>query len=139
MEAFATAEDYTSRYGAVDDEAQLKVLLQDATAYLLALYYAEFGEEYAEGAHPIFDLNAPAVCCAMVSRTLNTPAGMEGVSNVSQSADIYSASYTFANPTGDFYLTKSDKERLGLGGMTIGTIAPLTLKDRPVPTESEGE
>lgn len=139
MEAFATTEDYKVRYGAVDDEAQLKVLLQDATAYLLSLYFAEYAQEYEKDAHPIFDLNAPAVCCAMVSRTLNTPDGMDGVSTMSQSADIYSASYTFANPTGDFYLTKSDKERLGMGGMSIGTIAPLTLADRPVPTESEGE
>lgn len=137
MAAFATADDYKARYGAVEDEARLTVLLEDATSYLLALYYKEYGEEYAQGVHPVFDASAPAVCCAMVSRTLNTPTGLEGVSNVSQSADVYSASYTFANPTGDFYLTKSDKERLGIGAATVGTIAPLTIKDRP--EESAGE
>ena len=130
MSAFATAEDYIARYGEVDDTARLTAQLEDASNYILSLYIAEYGEDYEKGAHPVFDLNAPAVVCGMVSRVLNVPADMAGVSTASQSADIYSASYTFANPTGDFYATKSDKERLGLGGTRIGTIEPLTAPIR---------
>lgn len=129
MSAFATVTDYTSRYGAVDDEAQLTVLLEDASNFLKALYFEEWGVEYMQSVHPIFDDNACAVACAIVSRSLNVPAGMEGVSQASQGADCYSASFTFANPTGDIYISKSDKQRLGLGGMKIGTIAPLIHKE----------
>jgi hypothetical protein len=130
MSAFAKAEDYIARYGEVDDTARLTAQLEDASNYILSLYIAEYGEDYKEGVHPIFDLNAAAVVCGMVSRVLNVPADMAGVSTASQSADIYSASYTFANPTGDFYATKSDKERLGLGGTRIGIIEPLTAPIR---------
>lgn len=130
MSAFATVEDYTARYGGVDDTARLTAQLEDASNYILSLYIAEYGEDYEKGAHPIFDLNAAAVVCGMVSRVLNVPADMAGVSTASQSADVYSASYTFANPTGDFYATKSDKERLGLGAMRVGSIEPLTAPIR---------
>lgn len=137
MSAFATVEDYTARYGEVDDTDKLECLLLDASNYLQALYFTEYGEEYKQGERVLFDLNAPAVTCAIVARMLNVPAGMEGVSQTSQSADVYSASYTFANPTGDFYLTKSDKERLGIGAGVISSIKPLTDADRRAFEEEE--
>ncbi len=124
MCVFATTEDYIVRYGAVDDEARLECLLKDASSYLRALYLKQWNEEYSAGTHVSFDENACAVACAIVSRSLNVPAGMQGISQASQGADVYSASYTFANPTGDLYITKSDKNRLGIGGVKIGTIEP---------------
>ena len=129
MSAFAKEEDYIKRYGVVADVTKLNCLLEDASNYLLALYFQEWGEEYEQGKHPLFDSNACAVTCAIVARSLNVPVGMEGVSQVSQGADSYSASYTFANPTGDFYITKSDKQRLGIGNGGIFTIAPMIYKD----------
>lgn len=129
MSAFASVDDYTKRYGAVDDTQRLECLLDDASDYLKALYFEEWGVEYSEGEHAIFDAGSLSVCCAIVSRTLNTPTGLEGVSQATQSADVYSASYTFSNPTGDFYLTKSDKDRLGIGGGCIGTICPQAYID----------
>lgn len=129
MSAFAKAEDYVKRYGAVTDETQLNTLLEDASAYLTSLYIQQWGMEYTKGYHIMFDDNACAVTCAVVSRVLNVPSGMEGVSQVSQGADIYSASYTFANPTGDFYLTKADKERLGFVGGGVFSIEPMINRD----------
>lgn len=125
MSAFATYDDYVARYGSDVDRQRVTVLLDDASNFLKALYVEEWGEDYEEGVHTSFDDNACAVTCAIVARSVNVPAGMEGVSQASQGADVYSASFTFANPTGDFYISKSDKQRLGLGGMKIGTIAPL--------------
>ena len=130
MSAFATIEDYEARYGLVQDREKVTTLLGDASNYLSALYFQEWGEEYKAGGHSLFDLNACAVTCSIVSRVVNVPAGMEGVSQASQGADSYSASYTFANPTGDIYITKSERERLGFGGSGIFTIAPMTEKDR---------
>lgn len=125
MTSFATVEDYVLRYGATDDETKLECLLNDASAYLRALYLREWHEEYIAGVHTSFDENACAVTCAIVSRSLSVPVGMQGVSQTSQSADVYSASFTFANPTGDFYISKSDRQRLGLGCVQIGTITPV--------------
>lgn len=130
MSAFATIEDYEARYGLVQDKVKVTTLLGDASNYLSALYFQEWSEEYKAGEHSLFDLNACAVTCSIVSRVINVPAGMEGVSQASQGADSYSASYTFANPTGDIYITKSERERLGLGGSGIFTIPPMTEKDR---------
>lgn len=129
MSAFAEVDDYIKRYGADIDSARVEVLLEDASNFLKALYAQQWGADYEKGIHPTFDDNACAVVCAIVSRSLNVPAGMEGVSQASQGADVYSASFTFANPTGDFYISKSDKQRLGLGGCVIGTIAPLIHKE----------
>lgn len=131
MSAFATVEDYERRYGAVNDCERLEVLLEDASNYLKALYLEEWGCDFSDADDEVFETNAPAVVCGIVSRTLNTPAGLEGVSQATQGAGSYSASYTFANPTGDFYLTKTDKTRLGFSARSmIGTIPPMLESDR---------
>lgn len=131
MKSFAEVSDYVKRYGEVEDEARVEVLLQDATNYLLSLYREAFGEDYQDGKKTQFDNNATAVTCAIVARSLNVPTGMEGITQTSQTAGSYSASYTFSNPSGDFYLTKADKSRLGLTIRAyIGSIPPLIGKDR---------
>lgn len=131
MSALATLEDYEARYGATSEPARVEVLLNDASNYVKALYLEEWGFEYLEGDSDVFAQNAPAVVCAIVSRVVNTPAGLEGVSQASQTAGSYNASFTYANPTGDFYLTKTDKARLGFTNRaTIGTIAPMLECDR---------
>lgn len=130
MDAFATVSDYEGRYGAADDQARVALLLEDATALLLSAYERHYGSEYEEGAHAAFDRNARAVCCAVVSRSLNVPTGMEGVSQLSQTAGSYSASATFSNPTGDMFVTKGDYKRLGIYGNTLRAIDAMTYADR---------
>lgn len=53
------------------------------------------------------------VCCDMVRRTLGVPLDQQPVSQVQQSAGIFSQSMTLANPQGDMYLTKAERRRLG--------------------------
>lgn len=130
MDAFATVSDYEGRYGAADDQARLALLLEDATGLLLSAYERHYGAEYAAGEHAAFDRNACAVCCAVVSRSLNVPSGMEGVSQLSQTAGSYSASATFSNPTGDMFVTKGDYRRLGLYGNRLRAIDAMTYADR---------
>lgn len=127
---FAGVEDYEARYGAATDPARVAALLDDASAYLRAAYAADAGAEYEPGASPSFDEGARAVCCAMVARAASVPTGFEGTSQYTQTAGSYSASLTFANPTCDLYLTKSDRLRLGLGGTTIWSVRPMTSADR---------
>ncbi len=49
----------------------------------------------------------------MVRRTLGVPLDQQPVSQVQQSAGIFSQSMTLANPQGDMYLTKAERRRLG--------------------------
>lgn len=132
-DGLATVADYEVRYGAAEDPARVEALLKDASAMLLSAYESFWGEPYLTGAHPSFDRSASAVCCAIAHRALSVPAGLAGVTQYSQTAGSYNASVTYANPTGDLYIGKSDLKRLGLSGMRIGSIAPKIggLCDQP--------
>lgn len=126
----ATVADYAARYGQPTDEGRVAALLEDATALLLSAYEQCHGAAYQEGERPAFDRAAKATCCAIVSRALNVPTGFEGATQYTQTAGSYSASVTLSNPTGDLWLSKSDRQRLGLVGYRIGSIAPMTAADR---------
>ncbi len=132
MALFATIADYEVRCGAVDDgdEAKVEALLEDASAFLEGQYRRRTGRRYEECDNSVFDANAKAVCVAMVSRAVAASGALAGVTQQSQTAGSYSASYTYANPTGDLYLSRSDLKRLGLAGTRIGSIDAMTAKDR---------
>ena len=123
-DSFADIEDYAVRYGLPADEARAAVLLGDASGMLLAAYEEFFGASYRNGEHPAVDRSAPAVCCAMVQRALNVPAGMAGATQYSQGGGGYTASVSFGGALGDLYLGKSDFKRLGLDGARMRAIAP---------------
>lgn len=127
--AYATISDYAARYGAPESEERVKTLLDDASAFLDGAYYARYHKEHESGVHPVFDANACAVCCAIVSRML-VPTDLFGVSQYSQTAGSYTASTTFSNPAGDMYMAKSDYQRLGLLGGRMRTIQAATAADR---------
>lgn len=125
MDAFASVEDYTKRYGDVADSDRVEVILSDASDAMLNAYESSWGEAYQEGAHEQFDRSATAVRCAIAHRSLSVPAGFEGASQYSQTAGSYNASITFSNPTGDIYLSKTELKRLGLYGQRIGAVMPI--------------
>lgn len=131
MEVYVSIFDYESRYGPVpaEDSDRIAMLLEDACGILLNAYETRWGA-YEEGAHPMFDRQAKAVACAIVSRAVNVPIGFEGATQVSQTAGDYSTSMTFANPTAELWLGKSDMRRLGLCGTRIGSIGAMTASDR---------
>ena len=129
--AFATLADYELRYGKVADAESGRVgaLLEDASDMLLSAYESRWGA-YAEGAHAAFDRSACAVACSIVSRAVNVPLGRAGATQYSQTAGSYNASVTFANPTAELWVGKSDLKRLGLSGCRIGSIEAMTGADR---------
>lgn len=129
---FATLVDYESRYGKVAeaDGGRVEALLSDASDMLLTAYESRWGA-YKAGDHAAFDRSARSVACAIVSRAVNTPLGLAGATQLSQSAGgIYNASVTFANPTAELWVGKSDLKRLGLAGTRIGSIDAMTGADR---------
>lgn len=119
-----TLEEYAARYGTPPDPERVSALLSDACDMLLTAYEGRWGG-YVEGAHPAFDRGYKAVACSVVSRAVSVPDCFAGATQYSQTAGSYNASVTFANPTADLWLGKSDLRRLGLAGTRIGTIAPM--------------
>lgn len=119
-----TLEEYADRYGTPPDPGRVSALLSDACDMLLTAYEGRFGC-YVEGAHPAFDRGYKAVACSVVSRAVSVPDCFAGATQYSQTAGSYNASVTFANPTADLWLGKSDLRRLGLAGTRIGSIAPM--------------
>ena len=119
-----TLDEYAARYGTPPDPERVSALLSDACDMLLTAYEGRFGY-YVAGAHPAFDRGYKAVACSVVSRAVSVPDCFAGATQYSQTAGSYNASVTFANPTADLWLGKSDLRRLGLAGMRIGSIAPM--------------
>ena len=129
--SFATKADYEKRYGFGVPE-RVEVLLQDASALLRSNFIAYHQTAYKAGLNPRFDENACAVACAIVARAINVPSGFEGASQYSQQAGVYKSTLTFANPTADLYITRSERARLGLSGVRIGSIKPMDKQDHEV-------
>lgn len=116
--AYATVDDLEARYRTLtEDEAErAAVLLNDAAAMLDALVRVDPSDsEQAE--------LLKIVSCNMVMRSLlASDNGALGVTQQSMSADIYTQSWTFSNPSGDMYLTKNEKRLLNIATGYIGSI-----------------
>ena len=118
MTPFATVDDYEARYGVVEDEKRLETLLSDASLFLASQRGLAIDPDDGTQAALL-----TAVTCAMVHRSMMA-GSYAGLSNVSQGAGGYTVSVGVYNPSGDFYLTKGERQALGIGGARIGSVAP---------------
>ena len=116
----ATKAGYERVYGAVSDDeaARLPALIRRASGYLLS-----YMDGYERGRDPVLDLNASTVCLAMVHRALCAPKGMEGVSQMSQTAGSYNVSVSML----DQYMRPlpSELEILGAGDACVVAVARM--------------
>lgn len=128
MGPFATLEDYEARFGAVPapEQPMVEQRLSDASAMMAASMQAS-GVEY-EGAKPPLSDALVFVCCNIAHRTLQASADAYGVTQYSQGAGGYSESFTYANPSGDMYMTKAEKRMIGVGDARIGCTYPYSVK-----------
>ncbi len=125
MDAFATVADLEARYRKLEDgeRERAAALMGDATAMLTA--------EHRRVGIPIDPkdelqaVNLKIVCCSMVKRVLASGV-LSDVSNHSVTAGPYNEQFTYANPTGNMYLTKEERRILGLPvrRQRIGSFAP---------------
>lgn len=60
----------------------------------------------------------------MVQRVMSVTDDIYGVSKGTMTADIYSQSWTYDNPSGVMYITKSEKDMLGVSSAYLRTIRP---------------
>ena len=118
--AYATVSDIEARWRALsaDEQAQATVLLDDAAAMLSRLVEVD---ETDEGQAELLKV----VSCSMVIRSMSqTASELFGVSQSSITAGVYSQSTSYANPSGDMYLTRMEKRLLGITSGYIGSIRP---------------
>lgn len=134
---FATTDDLAARWRPLSpaEETRAAVLLADASAIVRAEFPDVDGRLGA--VPPTLDVAIPGlVVCSMVKRAMVATADMAGVSSQQQSAGPYSLGLTFANPTGDLYITKAERRMLGGGqrAFTIDTTPPDAYADYCDPT-----
>lgn len=115
--SFATVAEYEAKYGPVDDESVLQVWLDDATTYLTAQLGSRYDAHDAQQAAVLKTVCRDCTHRAYASGTPGIP-----VKSQTQMASSFSETVTYANPTGDFYLTKTERSMLGLGGSSVGYV-----------------
>ena len=111
MDAFADVKDLESRWRVMDsaEKARAGILLYDASA-IISSAMASVGVE-VDDEDEIQEANLVRVCCAMVQRAM---AQGDGEQQHAWGGNIVT------NPSGDLYLSKSDKKSLGIGRARIG-------------------
>lgn len=115
MEAFATVADLEKRWRKMDaaEKKTADVLLYDAAAIISAAL-EKSGVEI-KASDEIQAANLVRVSCAMVQRAM---AQGDGEQEHAWGGNLV------LNPSGDLYLSKADKDSLGIGRMRIGTLEP---------------
>ncbi len=125
LTAFATVADLQAGWKTLSETEQdvATTLLLRATAQLMAMLANDGIEIDPDNELQAFNLTT--VCCNMVRRSMAS-AAVDGIAQLSQSVGSTSASVQIANPDGAFFLSRFDKEILGLtgGGDRIGFVRP---------------
>lgn len=125
MAAFATPEELESRWRKLDEgeRKRAETLLGDASA-MLAAEMGRCGVEIDETDEVQASLLC-LVCCSMVRRAMASEEFAD-VKSKSITAGPYSGQVTFANPTGNMYVTADERRLLGIPKrrVRIGSIAP---------------
>lgn len=118
--AYAELRDYELRVlkgKSVEPEDQqlVETLLEDAAVWLDGLVDVREGDEHQAEVLKI-------VSCNMVGRRMETD--MAGVDQVSYTMGPFAQSTHYVSPGGSWWLTKQEREELGIGGFKLGTIRP---------------
>lgn len=116
--AYATYEDLQARWRMLTEaeQATATVLLSDAAAIIDA--YVTIDTDDAEQME-----RAKYVSCAMVRRSMQASASdMIGINQASATMGPFSQQATFANPTGELYLSGQEKAMLGANATFIGAV-----------------
>lgn len=125
MEPFATVSDVEKRWRTLSDieKNRAEALLSDASVIVKAMC-DKHGIEIKES-DEIQALTIEMIVCEMVKRAMLSPVDEVPVSQKSKTAGPYSESFTYVNPTGDLYITKSEQTRLGIGRQRMFSIQPM--------------
>lgn len=129
---YATAQDLSDRWRPLSPAEQTRatVLLGDAGTKIRAAAPG-VDDRLASGD---LDPDVPLlVSVEMVRRAMLAPVDQAPMTQVQQTAGPFSRSGTFANPTGDLYLTKAERRMLGGGGQRAFTVDTAPDLEAPRP------
>lgn len=118
MMQFADVTDLEARWRTLtlDEAATATALLTDASALLSSMVRID-------GRDADYEYLLKIVCVNMVKRAMaSVETGLYGVSQQSMTAGPYTQQASYSNPTGELYLTKSEKVMLGIKNGYIGSI-----------------
>jgi hypothetical protein len=120
--AYATIVDLQRRWPGLPaaSHERAQALLEDAAVQIDA--------EKAPIPDPVTGLLPDAaarrmISCAMVERAMMSDGQSAPVVQQSETMGPFSRSATFANPTGDLYLTKAERKLLGVGKQEAFTVS----------------
>jgi hypothetical protein len=121
MEPFATADDLEKRWRVLTDseKTQAGTLLGDATS-LISAKLSRSGIPASEIDENLLE----SICCNVVKRSMMSGTDEAPMSQFSNTVGPFAASYTYANPTGDIYLTSAEKTALGINRQRVGSLRP---------------
>ena len=113
--AYADVSDLEVRWRTLttDEQERAEALLDDASAMLDAYVTVDETDEKQMNLLKI-------VVCNMVERAMSTGGDMYGATQQSMTAVALTQQYTYANPTGDLYISKAEKRMLGISGTGKG-------------------
>lgn len=121
MDAYATVADLEAGWRTLTaaETARAAELLDRATGFVAAKLRSRGAD--ADTSDELQALNLRTVCCNVVRRAMSS--GGDGVASMTQAVGSTSASVSWSNPDGAFYLTKSEREMLGISGGRAGWAA----------------
>lgn len=104
---FAEVEDLEARWKTLTpgEKETAEVLLEDASQLII---------DVCPRASEASKNTLKRVACSVVKRGMQAPK-IAGAESIQQGANGYQASVNFTNPSGDLYLSKSEKQSLGCG------------------------
>ncbi len=117
---YATIEDIERRWRklTVDEQGRAEVLLEDATT-MLKVSFDNQKKDISKVDANLLTL----VCCNMVSRVLDAGTDTGLYSAKTESAGVYSQTFTYAHSGTGLFITRKEKALLGLSGLRISTIS----------------
>lgn len=124
---YATSQDLADRWRPLTTEeaARADVLLADAAVRIRAAC-STVDERLAADPQELDPDIPKLVSVEMVRRAMLAPVDQAAMTQIQQTAGPFSQGGTFANPTGDLYLTKAEKQMLGCGGQQAFTVPAVS-------------
>lgn len=122
--AYATVADLEARYGEVDEslEGRAEALLDDAATIIESRVRVDISDQQQLQ-------RLRLVSCAMVNRAMQAAeSDAYGVSEASYTMGPFTQSASFANPSGDLYLTSGELRLLGASGTSIRPIRAVVRR-----------
>ena len=124
MEAFATVDQYETRFGPVADADLLSECLDDASA-AIRMALVEAGVSWEDPSEDFAD-RLMRVCRSMANRLMPAEGSAvpQGVTQMGMTAGSYSEQYTFHTSYGTAKPLPSELDLLGIGGSVGRVLTP---------------